>query len=294
MNKFIRIVKFAIPLLLLVTILVILICGYEKSDNNEFAGMAAIVCREGSAETLFEYNADMRVAPASLTKLLTASVALKIMRPDEVITVGSEQELIPSESSVCLIAPGHQLTLRDLIRGMLMMSGNDAAYTVAVSVARAENPNDELSDSAAVEHFCELMNESAKQLGMNNSHFTTPDGSDSRGQYSTARDLSVLAKYAMSVPEIREIVTEYQKYVVFESGENITWTNTNRLLNPDDEFYRKDAIGLKTGTASKAGCCLIAAFTKDSDTYISVVMGCGTDEERYSSTLSLISKYTAL
>lgn len=294
MNKFIRIIKCAIPLLLLITVLAILIYEYKKPDNEEFSGMAAVVCRVGDTETIFEYNADMRVAPASLTKLLTASAALEHMRPDEVITVGSEQELIPPESSVCLIAPGHQLTLRDLIRGMLMRSGNDAAYTIAVSVARAENPNEELSYPAAMEHFCELMNESAKQLGMNNSRFTTPDGSDSSGQYSTARDLSVLAKYALSFPEIREIAAEYQKYVVFESGENITWTNTNRLLNPDDEFYRKDAIGLKTGTTSKAGCCLIAAFVKDSDTYITVVTGCDTDEERYSSTLLLVTKYAGL
>lgn len=294
MNKFIRIIKCAIPLILLVTVLAILIYEYKKPDNKEFAGMAAIVCRVGSSETLFEENADMRVAPASLTKLLTASVALRHMRPDEVITVGSEQELIPSESSVCLISAGHQLTLRDLIRGMLMMSGNDAAYTVAVSVARAVNGNKEMSDKEAVTYFCELMNESAKQLGMNNSRFTTPDGSDSSGQYTTANDLRILAEHALSVPEIREIITEYQKYVVFESGENITWTNTNRLLNPDDKFYRKDAIGMKTGTTSKAGNCLIAAFSAKSDTYISVVMGCDTDDERYSSTLSLVSKYAGL
>lgn len=294
MNKFTRIIKCAIPLILLVTVLVILIYEYKKPDNEEFAGMAAIVCRVGSSETLFDYNADMRVAPASLTKLLTASVALEHMRADEVITVGSELQMLPPESSVCLISAGHQLTLRDLIRGMLMMSGNDAAYTVAVSVARAVNGNTEMPDKEAATYFCELMNESAKQLGMNNSRFTTPDGSDSSGQYSTANDLRILAEHALSVPEIREIVTEYQKYVVFESGENITWTNSNRLLNPDDEFYRKDAIGLKTGTTSKAGCCLIAAFAKDGNTYVSVVMGCDTDNERYQTTLSLVSKYVGL
>lgn len=293
MKKFIRIIKYFVPIALLVTLLVLMMYEYKKPDNKS-TGMAAIVCRVRDNGTLFEENADMRVAPASLTKLLTASVALKHMRPDEVITVGNEQELIPPNSSVCLIAPGHQLTLRDLIRGMLMESGNDAAYTVAVSVARAESPDERLSDSVAVERFCELMNDFAKEIGMTNSRFTTPDGSDSPEQYTTARDLSVLAEYALSVSEIRKIVSEYQKYVVFESGENITWTNTNRLLNPDDEFYCKDAIGMKTGTTSKAGNCLIAAFSRKGGTYISVVMGCDTDEERYSSTLSLISEYAKL
>lgn len=294
MKKFIRIIKCFIPIALLVTLLVILMYEYKKPDNKEFTGMAAIVCRVGDSGMLFEENADMRVAPASLTKLLTASVALKHMRADEVITVGSEQELVSPESSICMIAPGHQLTLRDLIVGMLIKSGNDAAYTVAVSIARAESPEESLSDSTAVERFCELMNDFAREVGMTNSHFTTPDGSDASGQYSTARDLSVLAKYTLSVTEIRKIVSEHQKYVVFESGENITWTNTNRLLNPDDEFYRKDAIGLKTGTTSKAGNCLIAAFSRKGGTYISVVMGCNTDDGRYISTLSLVSKYAGL
>lgn len=292
MNKFIRIIKCFVPIALLVTLLVLLMYEYKKPDNK-FTGMAAIVCRVGDDGTLFEENADMRVAPASLTKLLTASVALKNMRADEVIMVGTEQELVPNGSSVCLIAPGHRLKLRDLIRGMLMESGNDAAYTVAVSVVRAGVPEN-LPDSIAVERFCGLMNDFAREIGMANSRFTTPDGSDSSGQYTTARDLSVLAKYALSVSEIREIVSEYQKYVVFESGENITWTNTNRLLNPDDEFYRKDAIGMKTGTTSNAVNCLIAVFSQKEGTYISVVMGCDTDEERYSSTLSLISEYAEL
>lgn len=294
MNKFVHIVKYAIPLILLITILIILICNYRTPADGEFIGMAAVVCRVGDTETLFEENADMRLAPASLTKLLTASTAPRYMRTDEVITVGAEQELIPPESSVCLIATGHRLTLRDLIRGMLIKSGNDAAYTVAVSVARAESPEERLSDSDAVERFCGLMNDLAWEIGMTRSHFTTPDGSDESEQYTTARDLSVLAKYALSVTDIREIASEYQKYVVFESGESITWTNTNRLLNPDDKFYRKDAIGLKTGTTSKAGNCLAAAFSRENDTYITVVMGCDTDDERYSSTLSLLSKYTAL
>lgn len=292
MNKFIRIFKCFAPIVLLVAVLALLMYEYKKPDNK-FTGMAAIVCRVGDNGTLFEENADMRVAPASLTKLLTASVALKYMSVDEVLTVGTEQELVPNGSSVCLIAPGHRLKLRDLIRGMLMKSGNDAAYTVAVSVARAGIPEN-LPDSIAVERFCGLMNDLAREIGMTNSRFTTPDGSDSPEQYTTARDLSVLTKYALSFAEIREIVSEYQKYVVFESGENITWENTNRLLNPDDEFYRRDAIGMKTGTTSKAGNCLIAAFSQKGGTYISVVMGCDTDEERYSSTLSLISEYAGL
>ncbi len=227
---------------------------------------------------------DVHAAPASLTKLLTASVALRYVKPDEVITVGTERDLVHSGSSLCFILKGHRLKLYDLITGMLMVSGNDAAYTVAVSTARAVSGDSAMSDTEAAAYFCDLMNDLARELGMKNSHFTTPDGWDDPEQYTTAYDMALLARYALSVPEIREIVSTRQKYVVFESGENITWTNTNKLLDPESEFYSESAVGMKTGTTENAGNCLIAAFSKKGKTYISVVMGCDTDYDRYSIT----------
>ncbi len=171
-----------------------------------------------------------------------------------------------------------------------MVSGNDAAYTVAVSVARAVSGDSAMSDTEAAAYFCGLMNDFAKELGMSNSHFTTPDGWDDPEQYTTAYDLALLARYALSVPEIREIVSTHQKYVVFESGENITWTNSNKLLDPESEFYRENAVGMKTGTTASAGNCLIAAFVKNEKTYISVVLGCDTDYDRYSASIDTLSE----
>ncbi|MBD5383801.1 MAG: D-alanyl-D-alanine carboxypeptidase [Ruminococcaceae bacterium] len=279
-------VWYAVPAILAAALLAILPNVRKETPPQT----SAVVCRVGDETALFCENADRRIAPASLTKLLTASAALHYIGSDEVLTVGTEQELLPQGSSVCLISEGQRLTLYDLITGMLMVSGNDAAYTVAVSTARSVNGGD-LSDDEAIEYFCGLMNEFAESLGMKNSRFTTPDGSDSAGQYTTANDLRILAEYALSVPEIREIVSVQQRYVVFESGENITWTNSNRLLDPDDEFYCEAAVGLKTGTTPSAGCCLIAAFETNGGTYISVVTGCDSDSERYSVTLEYYGKY---
>ena len=245
-------------------------------------------------ELLYSQKADERIAPASLTKLLTASVALYYISPDEVFTVGSEQELVPARSSVCLILPGHRLKLYDLIMGMLMASGNDAAYTIAVSTARALNPEISMTDQEAVDRFCWLMNDFAKNLGMKNSHFTTPDGSDSDGQYTTVSDLLLLSEYVLSVPDICDISSYYQQYVIFESGENITWTNSNKLLCPDSRFYSKYAVGMKTGTTNRAGKCLIAVFVKGGKTYISIVAGCFTDSDRYRLTLNNFSAYAGL
>lgn len=243
------------------------------------------------AVILYENNIDEPVAPASLTKLLTAAVALKYISPDEVFTVGTEQRLVPKDSSVSFILEGHRLRLYDLITGMLLVSGNDAAYTVAVSTARIVSEAPSITDEEAVAYFCELMNSFAAEIGMKNSHFTTPDGSDAPDQYTSTRDLLKLAEYALSVKEISEIVCIQQKYVVFESGENITWTNSNKLLNSESGFYCADAIGMKTGTTPKAGSCLVAIFHSNGKTYISVVMGRFMDFERYKVTMDLFNEY---
>ncbi|MCH5324230.1 MAG: D-alanyl-D-alanine carboxypeptidase [Eubacterium sp.] len=263
---------------------------FAALNNSEITAKSIFYCVD-TDKVIYSNGADERIAPASLTKLLTASVALYYINPDEVFTVGSEQELVPTESSLCLILPGHQLTLYDLITGMLMASGNDAAYTVAVSTARILNPGASMTDQQAVDYFCGLMNDFAERLGMHNSHFVTPDGSDNHDQYTTVSDLLLLSEYALSVPEIREITGTYQKYVVFESGENITWTNSNKLLCPDSGLYCEYAIGMKTGTTTDAGNCLIAAFEKDDKTFISVVADCLTDYDRYEVTLRNFSTY---
>lgn len=285
-----KIFKRTAPAVLIIIVL-IAVTGAFRNDTPEYGGhIAAIFRRADDGEILYSENAGERIAPASLAKLLTAAVALKYIAPEEVFTVGTELELVPPGSSICLISKDQRLTLYDLITGMLMVSGNDAAYTVAVSSARIIL-GEPLTDTEAVRSFCGLMNDFAKEQGMNGSHFTTPDGSDDDGQYTTARDLMLLSEYALSVPEIREIMSTRQKYVVFESGENITWINSNRLLDPESGFYSEAALGMKTGTTPKAGCCLIAAFSKENKTYISVVAGCRSDRERYEVTLKNYSLY---
>ena len=240
-----------------------------------------------SEELLAGENIDVHIAPASLTKLLTACTALYYIDPDEILTVGSERRSVPKHSSLCLIQEGHTLKLRDLIAGMLMVSGNDAAYTVAVSTVWMLK-GEPMSTGECIEYFCSMMNSLAKEIGMTDSSFVTPDGTDTEEQYTTVSDLIKLSEYALTIPVIREIISEHEKYVVFVSGENITWTNSNKLIDPDSLFYAEYAIGMKTGTTEKAGNCLIGVFEKDGKTYITVVAGCGTDRERYEKTLDLV------
>lgn len=232
-------------------------------------------------------NIFRRIAPASLTKLLTASVALKYFEPDEVVTVGTELELVQPESSLCLISKGNRLTMYDLLTGLLLPSGNDAAYTVAVNTARKASGISGLSDRAAVKYFCDLMNDFAKELGMVNSHFANPEGWDDPRHYTTASDLTKVARYALSVPELRELVSTRKRYVEFESGETITWYNGNQLLQPNSDYYCENAVGMKTGFTDNAGLCLIAAFEKGGKTYIITVLGCTDSDKRYEKILEL-------
>ncbi len=260
----------------------------QKSDYS-FRN-ACFYCME-TKELLFSYNTEEKIAPASLAKLLTASVACHYVSADTVFSVGSEIGLVKPHSSLCLINKGHRLTLKDLLTGLLISSGNDAAYTIAVNVARKIS-GENLPDLKALNFFCELMNSFSQMLGMENSNFTSPDGWDDPEQYTTVTDLLKLTRYALTVPMIKEIVSHSEKHVVFESGENITWKNTNQLLNPGSRHYTKYAVGMKTGTTRSAGNCLIAVFRKNELTYIAIVCGAETSDSRYEDASRLFITYS--
>lgn len=244
-----------------------------------------------SGELVYSDNINGSTAPASLTKLLTASVALNYIDPDTVYTVGSEQWLVYEGSSLCYIQPGQMLTLRSLVDGMLMSSGNDAAYTIAVSVARSLQQDRELTDLEAVDYFCGLMNDFAAGLGMTESNFVNPDGWDDPSQYTSIADLIKLADYAFKVPEIRNAAGIHYKDETIWSGEVLSWTNSNYLLDPYSVYYCPEAIGIKTGTTLSAGNCLIAAFDHGGKEFFTFVTGCVTEESRYELTLELYDAY---
>lgn len=260
----------------------------EKNPNYKFKN-AAFYCVEND-EMLFSYKENARLAPASLAKILTATVAYYYSDPDEVFTVGSELSMVEPHSSLCLISKGQKIALNDLIVGLMLPSGNDAAYTIAVNVARNLTDED-LPDKEAVEFFCELMNGFARLIGMENSNFTSPDGWDDKNQYTSASDLIKLTQCALGIEELRSIISLNQKYVVFKSGQNITWKNTNKLLDSGSKHYNEYAIGVKTGSTKKAGNCLVSAFVKDGLTYISVVCGTATTDSRYEETNKLFDSY---
>ena len=250
---------------------------------------AAAIYEADSLYCIDGENIDEQRNIASITKLVTASVAIKYMPLDTMITVGSELSLVKPDSSVCGLREGYRLNLKQLLYGLLMSSGNDAAYTIAVNVARYQSGNKEMSDRDAVEYFCGLMNTLASEIGATNSSFSNPEGWDDENNYSTVQDLAVIARYAKNQELIAEISSTVYYTTPIASGGAMTFNNSNFLLHEGGRFYSPYATGLKTGSTSGAGKCLVATVNIDGHDYIAVVLGCPNDEARYSSMLALIS-----
>lgn len=242
-----------------------------------------------NGRVLFEKNANTKCYPASTTKLLTASVALYYMHGDTIMTVGDEIEMIAFDSSVCGIKQGYRMTLSQLITGLMMNSGNDAAYTIAVNVARYVSGYSEMTNVAAVNYFASLMNRFAKNLGATGSNFVNPDGYHDPNHYSTAHDLLLFAQEAMKYKVVRTAASTYEMTISTLSGQWLTFRNTNSLINSKSEYYYPDATGLKTGMTYSAGYCLITTATRNGRTLITVAMGATNDHGRCTDTINMLN-----
>ena len=215
-------------------------------------------------------------------------MALQYLPEDTVLTAGEEVRWIDPGSSRAFISRGHKLTAKMLVQGMIIPSGNDAAYIIAVGAGRAIAGDSNLPARDAFNTFMEEMNRQAQLLGLSGTHFVNPDGMNAQDHYTTLRDLLTIAKLALNTPVILDAAQTQTMRAVFVSGEWVQWTNSNSLLNPNNaEFYCEDAFGLKTGSTSSAGKCLLSAFRREDRMIIICVMGCSTDADRYRDTLAL-------
>lgn len=229
---------------------------------------------------LFEKGTDEAILPASITKLLTALCALHYMPADARITPGDEQELLIKGSSIAYVKSNHTLTLEMLIEGMLLPSGNDAAFAVAAGVARYIHQNPNMNGQAAVNAFMTLANDYAKSLGCTNTYFTVPDGLAYEGHTTTAHDLIILGKAALNNDIIAKYAATVTDNVTYASGHTMTWTNSNLLINPESSFYSPYVTGLKTGSLTDAYSILVSADIHG-HTYLLGLFGSPTKEGRY-------------
>ena len=277
--------------------------SYESDKDITFKANIdaeyAIVYNATQKSVLFEKNADKKCYPASLTKLMTAIVALEYLDEDEVFTVGTELSLVNKGSSIAFIAQGHKLTLKMLIQALLLPSGNDAAYTVAVGTYKKVTKNPGLSDKSAVAGFVELMNKKAKELGAISTQFKNPDGWHDDEHYTTTRDMLRISQYAASIELIAKTAATEEIKAVFVSGQHITWKNSNALIiKPSDSnenrYYNEKAKGLKTGYTTEAGFCLTSYAEDDGNIIFVVVMKSNGNGTRFAESNLLIKQAFAV
>lgn len=240
----------------------------KKLPIPDLNAQSAILIDMKTGKVIYEKNSNAKMFPASTTKILTAIIALEQCEDlSEVVTVPHEAIApITLEDSHMGILVGEQLTLEQLINGMLIYSANDAANVLAIHIA------------GSFESFAQMMNEKAQSLGAVNSHFVNPHGFHNDDHYTTASDLSVIARYAMGNEKFREIV-KTARYIIPATNkykEDRILTSTNHLISKyrSAAHFYPPAIGIKTGYTSLAGNCLVAAAEKNNTQFISVVMKC--------------------
>ena len=232
-----------------------------------------------------------KIYPASVTKLFTAYVALQYLDAAKSVKAGEVLNKVAAGSSVAEIKKGDVLTVEQLIAGMLLPSGNDAAYILAAEAGRAmygEKAN-EVSTDEAVKRFVKEMNDQAKILGMNGTNFANPDGIHSDSHYSTYADLAILGTLVLADPVLMKYAATSSMDVTLASG-SVNWHNTNAIIDPQSEYYCSLCTGLKTGQTPMAGSCLLSAFEYRDRTLIIGVFGCKEVDDRFPDTLQLFNQ----
>ena len=225
----------------------VMLCGIDVRAENlparpSIKASALYMVDLKSGRVLLEKNATRRLPPASLTKVMTALVALETASP-HVVTI--DRRALLHRSSLKLHA-GEQFLLRDLLTAMLVTSANDACQAVALHVG------------GEADRFVTMMNERARALGLENTHFANACGFDAPGHYSTAADLAKLTEQALRAPAFSMMVRTVTRDIASVDGtRHVPLHSTNELL------LDPDVTGVKTGYTSKAGRCVIASMFKD-------------------------------
>lgn len=219
-------------------------------DTTESVAEGAGLFRLNEKEAVYKKNIYERLYPASTTKILTALIALEESNLDDVVTVSANAANQASDSSVCGLKEGDQISIRDLLYGLMMRSGNDAAIAIAEHI------------SGSSEEFAVLMNAKAQSLGATNSHFVTPNGLHDEDHYTTVYDMYLIMNAAVQNETFVEILqtASYTSNYTDAAGNPVTqdWATTNKYLMGTEAVPEGvTVIGGKTGTTGEAKYCLV-------------------------------------
>ncbi len=253
-----------------------------SQNNLSLYSEAGILIDSKTGKVLYGKNENVKMFPASTTKILTAIITIENCNLSDKVTASREAIIsIPPGYSNAEIQPNDTISVQDLLNVFLIHSANEAGYILAEHI------------SGSIENFANLMNEKAKEIGCTNTHFTNPSGIHNENHYSTAYDMSLIAQYCMKNETFRKIVST--PYITFSpsEGKQLKFYNTNDLIINTSKYYYKYAIGIKTGYTSQAKNCLISASSKDGLELIAVILGAAHSEEvsstRYVDTINLFN-----
>lgn len=225
-----------------------------------------VVDQNDPSAVIYEKNADQRCIPGSTMKIMTCILSLELCTNlEETVTASAQAALLKDSNSLMGVIKNEPLTIRQLLYGLMLKSGNDAALLLAQTLG------------GSTEHFVELMNEKAASLGMKNTHFINPSGAYKRDQYSTARDMAILTCYALKNELFREIVSTV-RYSIEPNGvrtRTLTMVNSNKLISDpaDSRLFYEFATGVKTGSTAQGGKCLVASAIKNGSGVVAVLLG---------------------
>lgn len=243
----------------------------ESNTDLGLNAKSAILMEESTGNILYESNPDERLPIASVTKVMTMLLIMEAVDSgkislDDMVTVS--ENAMSYGGSTMFLETGEQLTVNDMLKGIAVASANDGCVAMAEHLAGSESA------------FVDMMNEKAKELGMENTHFMNTNGLDEDDHYSSARDVAIMSRELMKHETIFNYTSIWMDTL---RGGKFQLANTNKLIR----FY-DGANGLKTGSTSKALCCLSAAAKRNDMQLIAVVLGAPTSAERFASAKSLL------
>lgn len=265
--------------LLIIGLMIWMVPCFVSAEENSTLNLApnaksAIMIEASTGEIIFEKNSHERLAPASMTKMMSLLLIMENiengnLKWDEMITASSNASSMGG--SQIFLQTGEQMSVRDLVRGIAIASGNDATVALAERIGGTED------------EFVKMMNEKAKELGLKNTNFKNSVGLDEENHYSSAYDMSIIASHLVKHEEILEYTGTYEGYLREGTDRKFWLVNTNKLVR----FYQ-GVDGLKTGYTDDAGYCLTSTGKKENLRLITVVMGYATSNLRNSETSAML------
>jgi len=256
---------------ILIVTLVMVLCSVPAqaayTPDFDLQSETVLLLNMDTGKVMYEKNADAKVYPASLTKIMTAILALENVEDLDGTKVALKQYiqdmLYGKNASLGGILLGEEVSMRGLLYASMLQSANEASLMIG----------DYLGDGSLTQ-FAEMMNDKAKELGCTGTNFVNPNGLHDENHYTTARDMAKIAAYAMQNPEFVEIVNTISMDIgPTNKHEQLVEITTNKVIVPSSIYYNPAVSGIKTGTLDEAGRCFVSTATKDGFTYLLVLMG---------------------